>query len=201
MDVKEAHRPADRELLSSFAPLLGQEDTLVSSHEPVATRDNPVEIGPYIRAFEEDGSWVVEKDRDPTFEAEVGLRVMKLLTYFDHVDPERIRPTSRFVEDLGLDSLDVVEFQLAIEEEFGVKIPDDLAEGLWSVGDAVRILCNEDRVWGPYKEENIQKWGDWWVKRMDLRTRSDTIRWLSVCPVFLQVLALGGQEGQVRMVE
>lgn len=104
-----------------------EDDSVMDPHEPPATRANPCFVTPYIRAFEEDGVWVVERERDPTLEEEVRFRVMKLLTFFDHVDASKIRKDSRFM-DLGLDSLDIVELQMAVEEEFGVQIPDDLAE-------------------------------------------------------------------------
>ncbi len=56
------------------------------------------------------------------------------------VNADAVVPTAHFVKDLGLDSLDVVELGLALEEEFAIEIPDADAEGLLSVPDAVNYL-------------------------------------------------------------
>ncbi len=56
------------------------------------------------------------------------------------VDPEKVKVEASFVEDLGADSLDTVELVMAFEEEFGVEIPDDEAEKIRTVGDAVKYL-------------------------------------------------------------
>ncbi len=56
------------------------------------------------------------------------------------VDPEKVTPEASFVEDLGADSLDTVELVMAFEEEFGVDIPDEDAEQLRTVGDAIAYL-------------------------------------------------------------
>lgn len=56
------------------------------------------------------------------------------------VEPEKVTLEASFVEDLGADSLDTVELVMAFEEEFGIEIPDEDAEGLQKVGDAVRYL-------------------------------------------------------------
>ncbi len=49
------------------------------------------------------------------------------------VDPERVREDSKFIEDLGADSLDIVELVMAMEEEFDIEIPDEDAEKLVTV--------------------------------------------------------------------
>ena len=51
------------------------------------------------------------------------------------VTAEQVTPEAKFIEDLGADSLDTVELVMALEEEFGLEIPDDEAEKLQSVGD------------------------------------------------------------------
>jgi len=56
------------------------------------------------------------------------------------VEPEKVTPEASFVEDLGADSLDTVELVMAFEEEFGIEIPDEEAEQLQTVADAIRYL-------------------------------------------------------------
>ena len=56
------------------------------------------------------------------------------------VEREKLTPEASFMEDLGADSLDTVELVMAFEEEFGVEIPDDAAETIVTVGDAVKFL-------------------------------------------------------------
>ena len=67
-------------------------------------------------------------------------RVMWIVTDQLGLDPQKVKPESRFIEDLGADSLDTVELVMATEEEFGVTIPDEVAEKLITVGDLVRWL-------------------------------------------------------------
>jgi acyl carrier protein len=55
-------------------------------------------------------------------------------------DPADIHENSSFVDDLGADSLDVVELVMSLEEEFGVEIGDQEAEGIRTVGDAVKFV-------------------------------------------------------------
>jgi acyl carrier protein len=56
------------------------------------------------------------------------------------VKPEEVTEEASFVDDLGADSLDTVELVMAFEEEFGVEIPDEDAEKIQTVGDAVRYI-------------------------------------------------------------
>lgn len=56
------------------------------------------------------------------------------------VDEDQVSKTSRFTDDLGADSLDVVELVMAIEEEFGIEVPDDQAEKMITVQDAVDYI-------------------------------------------------------------
>ena len=56
------------------------------------------------------------------------------------VDEEEVTPDASFVDDLGADSLDTVELVMAFEEEFGVEIPDDAAEKITTVGDAIKFI-------------------------------------------------------------
>jgi len=56
------------------------------------------------------------------------------------VKKEEVNDNAKFVDDLGADSLDTVELVMALEEEFGVEIPDEEAEKLATVGDALRYI-------------------------------------------------------------
>ncbi len=57
-----------------------------------------------------------------------------------NVDAEKVTESASFTEDLGADSLDTVELVMAFEEEFGIEIPDDAAESIVTVGDAVKYI-------------------------------------------------------------
>jgi acyl carrier protein len=56
------------------------------------------------------------------------------------VSADQVKPEARFIDDLGADSLDTVELIMALEEEFGVEIPDEDAEKMITVGDALNYL-------------------------------------------------------------
>lgn len=56
------------------------------------------------------------------------------------VGEDEIKPESSFIEDLGADSLDIVELVMAMEEEFEIEIPDEEAENIKTVGDAVNYI-------------------------------------------------------------
>ena len=55
-------------------------------------------------------------------------------------NPEEVKEDSKFIEDLGADSLDVVELVMAFEEEFGSEISDSEAEKILTVGDAIKFI-------------------------------------------------------------
>ena len=57
-----------------------------------------------------------------------------------NVNPDEIKEDSKFVEDLGADSLDVVELVMALEEKFDIEIPDSDAEKIVTVGDAIKYV-------------------------------------------------------------
>ena len=56
------------------------------------------------------------------------------------VGEDEIKPESSFIEDLGADSLDIVELVMTMEEEFEVEIPDEEAENIKTVGDAINYI-------------------------------------------------------------
>ncbi|KAM3413954.1 Acyl carrier protein [Cercospora zeina] len=75
---------------------------------------------------------------------EVTGRILDLLKGFDKVqDPSKLSAVSHFTNDLGLDSLDTVEVVMAIEEEFGIEIPDKEADAIHSVSQAVDYIMKQ----------------------------------------------------------
>ena len=70
----------------------------------------------------------------------VGDKVKSIIVEQLGVDEEEVTPDASFVDDLGADSLDTVELVMAFEEEFGIEIPDDAAEKIQTVGDAIGFI-------------------------------------------------------------
>jgi acyl carrier protein len=62
------------------------------------------------------------------------------------VGEDEIKPESNFIDDLGADSLDIVELVMAMEEEFEVEIPDDEAENIKTVGDAINYINSHKKA-------------------------------------------------------
>lgn len=62
------------------------------------------------------------------------------------VDPEKVKIEASFIDDLGADSLDIVELVMAMEEEFDLEIPDEEAEKLRTVGDVVGFLEKKGKL-------------------------------------------------------
>lgn len=67
-------------------------------------------------------------------------RVREIIINELGVEPDKVTDEASFVEDLGADSLDTVELVMAFEEEFGIDIPDEAAEQMRTVGDAIKYL-------------------------------------------------------------
>lgn len=72
--------------------------------------------------------------------SDIAERVKKIVIEHLGCDAEKVTDNASFIDDLGADSLDNVELVMAFEEEFGVEIPDDAAETIQTVGDAVGFL-------------------------------------------------------------
>lgn len=69
--------------------------------------------------------------------SDIGDRVKKIVIEHLGVEADKVVDSASFIEDLGADSLDTVELVMAFEEEFGVEIPDDAAEKILTVKDAI----------------------------------------------------------------
>jgi acyl carrier protein len=72
--------------------------------------------------------------------SDISDRVKKIVVEHLGVEADKVTENASFIDDLGADSLDTVELVMAFEEEFGVEIPDDAAETIQTVGDAIRVL-------------------------------------------------------------
>jgi len=70
-------------------------------------------------------------------------RVRKIVIEQLDADPDKVTDKASFIDDLGADSLDTVELVMAFEEEFDVEIPDDAAEHIQTVGDAVKFISEK----------------------------------------------------------
>jgi acyl carrier protein len=68
------------------------------------------------------------------------VRVIKIVIEHLGVEEDKVTEAASFIDDLGADSLDTVELVMAFEEEFGCEIPDDAAEKILTVGDAVKFI-------------------------------------------------------------
>lgn len=69
--------------------------------------------------------------------ASIEQRVIEIVAEELSVDKDKIRRETTFIQDLGADSLDIVELIMALEEEFDISIPDDAAEKITTVGEAI----------------------------------------------------------------
>ena len=72
--------------------------------------------------------------------ADVEQKVKDIIVEQLGVEAAQVTETAKFVEDLGADSLDTVELVMALEEEFSIEIPDEDAEKINTVGDAVQYI-------------------------------------------------------------
>ncbi len=72
--------------------------------------------------------------------SDVAARVKKIVVDHLGVEEAKVTDNASFVDDLGADSLDTVELVMAFEEEFGVEIPDDAAEKIQTVQDAIGFI-------------------------------------------------------------
>lgn len=76
--------------------------------------------------------------------SEIASRVREIIAQELGVEQEKVTDEASFVEDLGADSLDTVELVMAFEEEFGIEIPDEDAERMQTVGQAITYLSEKE---------------------------------------------------------
>ncbi len=75
--------------------------------------------------------------------SDIAARVKKIVIEHLGVDEAKVSEAASFIDDLGADSLDTVELVMAFEEEFNIEIPDDAAEKIQTVGDAVSFISQK----------------------------------------------------------
>lgn len=75
--------------------------------------------------------------------ASVEERVKNIICDQLAVEPEKVTPTASFIDDLGADSLDIVELVMTMEEEFDLDIPDEDAEKIKTVGDVIKYVVSK----------------------------------------------------------
>jgi acyl carrier protein len=72
--------------------------------------------------------------------SDIAQRVKDIVVEQLGVNPDEVTPEASFIDDLGADSLDTVELVMALEEEFDAEIPDEDAENLKTVGEAIKYI-------------------------------------------------------------
>lgn len=70
-------------------------------------------------------------------------QIIKVISEAAKVDVSQIKMETSFVDDLKFDSLDIVELMMKMEDDFGVEIPEEDAEGLKTVGDVINYISNK----------------------------------------------------------
>jgi acyl carrier protein len=79
-------------------------------------------------------------EKDMAGEKTVEQRIRDIIVEQLGVNADQVTSEAKFIEDLGADSLDTVELIMALEEEFGIEVPDEEAEKLQSVGDVIKYI-------------------------------------------------------------
>ena len=72
--------------------------------------------------------------------SDIGETVKKIVIEHLGVEEDKVTESASFIDDLGADSLDTVELVMAFEEEFGIEIPDDAAEKILTIKDAIDFI-------------------------------------------------------------
>tara|TARA_B100002052_G_scaffold282483_1_gene292532 strand:- start:508 stop:741 length:234 start_codon:yes stop_codon:yes gene_type:complete len=75
--------------------------------------------------------------------SEIETEVKKIVVEHLGIDESKVTPEAKFIDDLGADSLDTVELVMAFEEKFNIEIPDDAAETILTVKDAIDFIQNK----------------------------------------------------------
>src|SRR5690349_24761756 len=92
--------------------------------------------------------------------SDIAERVKKIVVEHLSVDEAKVTETASFIDDLGADSLDTVELVMALEEEFGIEIPDDAAETIQTYGDAVKFIAANASACARPRRSIVRRPGD-----------------------------------------
>jgi acyl carrier protein len=87
----------------------------------------------------------IHREKEDRMSAAVEERVKKIIMDQLGVDEAEVTPEAKFIDDLGADSLDTVELVMALEEEFGVEIPDEDAEKITTVQQAISYIQEQKK--------------------------------------------------------
>src|SRR6266436_326239 len=85
-------------------------------------------------------TWVCGRHGKDEKMSDIAERVKKIVVEHLGVEAAQVKEDAKFIDDLGADSLDTVELVMAFEEEFSIEIPDDAAEKIQTVGDAINFI-------------------------------------------------------------
>ncbi|CAN7039629.1 hypothetical protein BRARA_B01621 [Brassica rapa] len=112
----------------------------LASPTTIVARESALPFTVLLRRFSEEvrGSFLDKSD--------VTDRVITVVKNFQRVDPSKVTPKAHFLNDLGLDSLDSVEVVMALEEEFKFEIPDNEADKILSVDQAVDFIASHPQA-------------------------------------------------------
>jgi acyl carrier protein len=97
-------------------------------------------VGRYLQAHKRIARATAKANGGSDPMSETADRVKKIVVEHLGVEPDKVTEDASFIDDLGADSLDIVELVMAFEEEFGVEIPDDAAEKITTVRDAIEYI-------------------------------------------------------------
>ena len=76
--------------------------------------------------------------------SDIAERVKKIVVEHLGVEEDKVTDSASFIDDLGADSLDTVELVMAFEEKFGIEIPDDAAEKILTIKDAIKFIESQN---------------------------------------------------------
>jgi NADH dehydrogenase (ubiquinone) 1 alpha/beta subcomplex 1, acyl-carrier protein len=133
-----------RVVVPATAMLLRSSQTQCAMRFPIAPRTCAFPVYQCSARAYSDGHHEEQATRSGQYlldKNDVLTRVLEVVKNFEKVDASKVTPESHFVNDLGLNSLDVVEVVFAIEQEFILDIPDHDAEKIQSIPDAVEYIA------------------------------------------------------------
>jgi acyl carrier protein len=136
--IRAGSRPTDRDFFPASRGSTGSDVNGFASMAPASR-------GGGWQAVNKSGTGAptgtqVKSKVEETDMSDIAERVKKIVVDHLGVDADKVVEGASFIDDLGADSLDTVELVMAFEEEFGVEIPDDAADSILTVGDAVKFI-------------------------------------------------------------